>query len=257
MDRNAAEDPGQLALFDEPPHADAALLRLALLEGRPVEYRFRRRRRRTIAIQVTELGLSVSAPLRAPWREVEGFLQEKARWILRKLDERAAAGTPRLIFGASGETLPVRGEEVTLVVSRGARAVRLDGADLHIALAQPDRRGAVRRMLLAWLRERALEALAPRVAHYAARVSLPAPPLALSNARSQWGVCMASGRIRLSWRLVHLAPELADYVVAHEVAHLVELNHSERFWALVEWLYPHWREARSRIERAAATLPRI
>ena len=55
----------------------------------------------------------------------------------------------------------------------------------------------------------------------------------------------------------HLHPELADYVVAHEVAHLVELNHSERFWALVEWLYPHWREAKERIERDAATLPRI
>lgn len=257
MDRSAAEEPGQLALFDEPPHADAAPLRLALLEGRPVEYRFQRRRRRTIALKVNEQGLSVSAPLRAPWREVEGFLHEKARWILRKLDERAAAGKPRLIFGASGETLPLHGEEVALVVSGGRRAVRLAGAELQISLPGPERRGAVRRLLLGWLKERALHALAPRVAHYAARVSLPAPPLALSNARTQWGVCMASGRIRLSWRLVHLRPELADYVVAHEVAHLVELNHSERFWALVEWLYPHWREARERIERDAATLPRL
>jgi predicted metal-dependent hydrolase len=257
MDRSAAEEPGQLALFDEPPHPDAAPLRLALLEGRPVEFRFQRRRRRTIAIKVSEQGLAVSAPMRAPWREVEGFLHEKARWILRKLDERAAAGKPRLIFGENGETLPLHGEEVTLAVSRGRRKVRLDGTDLQIALPQPERRGAVRRMLLGWLKERALDALAPRVTHYAARVSLPAPPLALSNARTQWGVCMASGRIRLSWRLVHLRPELADYVVAHEIAHLVELNHSARFWALVEWLYPHWREARERIERDAATLPRI
>jgi len=257
MDRSAAEDPGQLALFDEPPHPDAAPVRLALLEGRPVEFRFQRRRRRTIAIKVSEQGLSVSAPLRAPWREVEGFLHEKARWILRKLDERAAAGPPRLIFGENGESLPLHGVEVALAVSKGRRTVSFSGTELQIALPQPERRGAVRRLLLGWLKVRALDSLAPRVAHYAARVSLPAPPLALSNARTQWGVCMASGRIRLSWRLVHLHPELADYVVAHEVAHLVELNHSERFWALVEWLYPHWREARSRIERAAATLPRI
>ena len=265
MDRNAAEEPGQLALkaqeqltlFDEPPHADAAPVRFALLDGRPVEYRFQRRRRRTIAIKVSEHGLAVSAPLRAPWREIEGFLHEKARWILRKLEERAAAGKPRLLFGENGETLPLHGREVALVVSGGRRAVRLAGEELRISLPDPERRGAVRRMLLAWLKARALEVLAPRVAHYAARVSLPAPPLALSNARTQWGVCMASGRIRLSWRLVHLHPELADYVVAHETAHLVELNHSERFWALVEWLYPHWREARERIERDAATLPRI
>jgi len=257
MDRSATEDPGQLALFDEPPHADAAPVRHALLDGRPVEFRFQRRRRRTIAIRVSEHGLAVSAPLRAPWREVEGFLHEKARWILRKLDERAAAGKPRLIFGANGETLPLHGEEITLAVSGGRRAVRLAGAHLQISLPAPDRRGAVRGLLLGWLKGRALETLAPRVAHYAARVSLPAPPLKLSNARTQWGVCMASGRIRLSWRLVHLRPELADYVVAHEIAHLVELNHSERFWALVEWLYPHWREARERIERDAATLPRL
>ena len=218
MDRDAAEKPGQLALFDEPPHADAAPVRRALLGGRPVEFRFQRRRRRTIAIKVSEHGLAVSAPLRAPWREVEGFLHEKARWILRKLDERAAAGRPHTIFGENGETLPLHGRGVVLVVSHAKPSVNLVGTELHVSLPEPQRRGAVRGLLLRWLKARALESLAPRVAHYAARVSLPAPPLALSNARTQWGVCMACGRIRLAWRLVHLDPELADYVVAHEVA---------------------------------------
>jgi len=257
VDRDAAEDPGQLTLFDEPAHPEAALTRRALLGGRAVEYRFRRRRRRTIGIKVSEHGLSVAAPLRAPWREIEGFLQEKARWILDKLDQREAAGRPRTIFGETGEALPLHGREVILVVSQAKRAVNLVGADLYIGIPEPERRGAVRALLQRWLKARALDALTPRVAHYAARVSLPPPPFALSNARTQWGVCMASGRIRLAWRLVHLDPELADYVVAHEIAHLVELNHSERYWALVEWLYPHWREARERIERDAASIPRI
>jgi predicted metal-dependent hydrolase len=254
MDRNAAADPGQLTLFDDPPHAEDAPRR-----------RGRRARRSSslpapqhhIGIKVSEHGLSVAAPLRAPWREIEGFLREKAGWILEKLDERAALGSPVTIFGESGEMLPLHGRAVTLVVSKGNRAVILAGTELRISLPASHNRGAVRELLLRWLKARALEALAPRVAHYAARVSLPTPPFTLSNARSQWGVCMASGRIRLAWRLVHLDPELADYVVAHEVAHLVELNHSERFWALVEWLYPHWREAKERIERDAATLPRI
>ena len=263
MDRDAAKDPGQLAasgqlaLFDEPPPADAGPTRHALLEGRAVEFRFERRRRRTIGIKVSEHGLSVAAPLRVPWREIEGFLHAKARWILDKLEQRAAAGKPQTIFGESGETLPLFGHDVALVVAQSRRAVNLVGTELRIGLPEPHRRGAVRVLLLHWLKARALDALTPRVAHYAARVSLPAPPLKLSNARTQWGVCMSSGRIRLSWRLVHLERELADYVVAHEIAHLVELNHSERFWALVEWLYPHWREARERIEEAAATIPRI
>lgn len=263
MDRDAAKDPGQLAasgqlaLFDEPPPAGAGQTRHALLEGRAVEYRFDRRRRRTIGIKVSEHGLSVAAPLRAPWREIEGFLHEKARWILDKLDQRAAAGKPQTIYGESGEMLPFFGRDIALVVAQSRRAVNLAGTELHIGLPEPHRRGAVRALLLQWLKSRALEALTPRVAHYAARVSLPPPPLRLSSARTQWGVCMSSGRIGLSWRLVHLDPELADYVVAHEVAHLVELNHSARFWALVEWLYPHWREARERIEVLAATIPRI
>ena len=247
----------QLLLFDEPAHPESGERRRALLLGRPVEYRFERRKRRTIGIRVSEHGLLVVAPMRAPWREVEGFLHEKADWVLRKLDERAARGAPVTIFGETGESLPLFGSAVLLEVAQGRRAVALEGETLRLAHPQPHRRGAVRAQLLAWLKERALAALAPRAAHYAARVSLPPPPVKLSNARTQWGVCMASGRIRLSWRLVHFAPELADYVVAHEVAHLVELNHSERFWALVEWLYPHWREARERLEHGAATLPNI
>jgi hypothetical protein len=265
VDRDAAEDAGrltlktqeQLALFDEPPHGDAAERRSALLGGRAVEFRFQRRRRRTIALRINETGLSVSAPLRAPWREVEGFLHQKAGWILDKLDARAELGVPATLYGETGEILPLHGRTVTLVVAQARRSIELAGTELRIAVPAPQNRGAVRALLLAWLKARALDSLTPRVAHYAARVSLPPPPLKLSNARTQWGVCMASGRIRLAWRLVHLDPELADYVVAHEVAHLVELNHSERFWALVEWLYPHWREARERIERDAATLPRL
>ena len=257
MDRGAAEDAGQLALFDEPPPAGAAPRRRVLLAGQPVEYRFARRRRRTIGITVSESGLAVAAPMRASWREIEAFLLEKERWILAKLREHAAAGRPRTLFGETGEALPVFGREVILAVAKGPCAVELAGTNLQLRLPEPYRRGAVRALLIAWLKSRARDTLAGRAAHFAARLGLPPPPVALSGARTQWGVCMATGRIRLSWRLVHLAPELADYVVAHEVSHLVELNHSGRFWALVEWLYPHWREARERIERDTATIPRL
>ena len=264
MDRDPAKDARpltktgeQLALFDDPPPAGAALTRSVLLDGRPVEYRFERRRRRTIGIRVGESGLSVAAPLRAPWREIEGFLREKARWILEKLDERASWGTPVTIFGANGERLPVFGREVVLLVSAGRKRIAVEEEGLSIQLAEPHRRGAVRKLLIEWLKSRAREHFTARAAHYAARLGLAAPPVAISGARTRWGACTADGRIRLTWRLAQLAPELGDYVVAHEVAHLVELNHSERFWALVEWLYPHWREARAGIERAALALPRL
>ena len=223
------------------------------LGGRLIEFRFVRRRRRTLGITVDADGLRVAAPLRAPWRDIEAFLREKERWILAKLDDWARVPRPSWLRGETGESLPLEGESVTLEVREGRRAVSHCGDRLLVSAPEV----GVLSTLLAWLKARALEALRPRAAHYAARLSLPAPSVKLSSARTQWGVCGEDGAIRLSWRLVHVEPSLADYVVAHEVAHLVELNHSRRFWDVVESLYPGWPHARERLELAGATLPII
>jgi len=222
------------------------------LGGRPVEYRFARRRRRTLGISVDASGLRVVAPLRAPWREIEGFVRDKEGWILRKLEEWSRAPRPAVLHGASGDILPVFGSPVVLDVRPGRRGVEL--REGRLVLGVPGRSRALE-VLLRWLKREALGALAPRAAHYASRVGLPAPRVKISNARTQWGVCSESGAIRLSWRLAQVEPALADYVVAHEVAHLVEMNHSRRFWTLVESLYPGWRAARERLDLAAASLP--
>ena len=222
------------------------------LAGRLIEYRFTRRRRRTIGISIDANGLCVCAPMRAPWRDIEAFLHQKQRWIVRKLDEWARLPRPAVMRGHSGESLPLFGAPVTLDVSTGRRGVQRQPERLLVSAPAPQR---VVKILIGWLKGQALEALAPRAAHYAARLNVAAPSVRLSNARTQWGVCNADGAIRLSWRLVHLEPALADYVVAHEVAHLVELNHSRRFWSLVASLYPDWRAARERLELAGAALP--
>jgi predicted metal-dependent hydrolase len=224
------------------------------LGGRWIEYRFVRRRRRTIGITVDASGLAVSAPLRAPWREIEAFLRHKERWIVRKLDEWARLPPPTILRGRSGESLPLFGCPVTLEVSTGRRAVHHESQRLLISAPCAQR---VAKVLTGWLKTQALSALAPRAVHYAAHLQIEQPRIALSNARTQWGVCTEDRAIRLSWRLVHLDPGLADYVVAHEVAHLVELNHSKRFWNLLARLYPDWRRARHQLELAGASLPII
>jgi predicted metal-dependent hydrolase len=236
MDRRAAKDlvPRQLAL-----------------SGRIVDYSFSRRRRRTLGVTVDADGLAVAAPLRMPWREIEAFLRGKERWIVAKLDEWSRAPRPAVLHGESGETLPLFGKPVFLDVHEGARAVKWHQDQLIVHAP----RSRVIDTLIQWLKARTLEALKPRTDHYAGRLGLLAPRIALSSARSQWGICSEDGSIRLSWRLVHLDPALADYVIAHEVAHLAELNHSKRFWSLVARLYPGWREARERLELAGASLP--
>jgi predicted metal-dependent hydrolase len=255
MDRSPAEDARQLTLFDEAPASDAVCLRRLALGGRMLEYRFARRRRRTIGIRVDADGVAVSAPHRTSWREIEAFLRSSERWIVARLADWARAAKPARLKGATGERLPLFGESVVLEVGKGARAVIRDGQRLLVFHPHPVRFDAVRDLLVRWLKAQALGALAPRAAHYAARLGLAAPPVAVSNARSQWGACMPDGRLRFSWRLAHLAPALGDYVVAHEVAHVVELNHSKRFWRVVEALYPDWRAARKAIEAEGAALP--
>jgi predicted metal-dependent hydrolase len=244
--------PAQLSLFDGIAPEPGRWLRLG---ERAVPFRFARTRRRTIGIAVDATGLSVSAPRNAPWRDIEGFLREKQRWILARLEEWSGMPRPAVIRGASGDSLPLFGERVTLVVQSGRDAVARDAGRILVTTREPQREGRVLRLLTGWLKRQALAALAPRVIHYADRLGLAAPPVALSHARTQWGVCTERGAIRLSWRLVHLEHALADYVVAHEVAHLVELNHSKRFWNLLEKLYPEWRCARDRLEFAGAALP--
>jgi predicted metal-dependent hydrolase len=223
------------------------------LGGRPVEYRFARRRRRTLGITVDASGLRVAAPVRAPWRDIEAFLRQKEPWILAKLEEWAQVPRPPVLRGTTGESLPYLGVEHTLEVREGGRAVAHAGATITVSAP----RSRVLVTLLGWLKSNALEALTPRAAHYAAILALPAPNVVLSGGRRQWGVCSANGTIRLNWRLVHLEPALADYVAAHEVAHLVEMNHSKRFWSLLARLYPAWREARERLELTGAALPII
>jgi predicted metal-dependent hydrolase len=222
------------------------------LGGRTVEYRFARRRRRTLGITVDAQGLRVAAPLRAPWREIEGFLHEKERWILRKLDEWSRLPRGARLLGNSGELVPVFGAAHVLDVRRGKRHVEARDGRIVITVGKRSRPVDA---LLAWLKHQALDAFRPRVAHYAGLLGVAVPRVSLSNARTQWGVCTADGAIRLCWRLVHLPAGLTDYVIAHEVAHLVEMNHSRRFWTLLARLYPDWRGAREQLELAAATLP--
>lgn len=243
---------GQLDLFARPAREAADGMRQTVLAGRTIRYRFERRRRRTLALAVDHDGLRVLAPIRAPMREVEAFLHQKSGWITRKLDDWAARGRPVSLQVSTGEFLPLFGQALAIRVEPGPRAVRLSEDALLVRT-----NGDARALLKDWIRGQALAVFSDRAAHYAARLGLPPPPVVLMDARTRWGSCSARGRIRLSWRLAHLAPELSDYVVAHEVAHLREMNHSRRFWALVETLYPAHRAARQAIRRAGATLPRL
>lgn len=201
---------------------------------------------------IDERGLRVGAPRNASLAEIDAFVRGHGDWVLKKLDEHAGRAASRHLAVRDGARLPLLGGEVRVRVTAGGNRIYWQEDALELAArTDADLDGLARRAL----QRRALGHFAGRIAHYAERMGCPPPPLALSSARTRWGSCSRETGIRLNWRLIHLPPELIDYVVAHELAHLVEMNHSPRFWGVVERLYPGWHEARAALKRQAAELP--
>lgn len=216
------------------------------LGGKLVRYTVKRSRRRSIALTIDERGLRVGAPERASQRAIEAMLRKHDAWVLKKLAEwQQRLPPPR--HWQDGEALMLLGQPLRLTLVPGQQEVRVDGnrfiADAHWA-QNPDH---MKKQATDWLRQQALRCFRERIAHFHPLLAVPEPQVRLSNARTRWGSCHADGMIRLNWRLIQMPPYLVDYVVVHELAHLVEMNHSPRFWTIVARLVPDYKARRAEI----------
>jgi predicted metal-dependent hydrolase len=221
------------------------------LDGTLVSYTIKRSlRRRAISILVDEDGLRVGAPWHATQSAIERLLRTHSGWVLRKLDEWSARrAAPRR--WSDGETLMLLGEPLTLRITEATarRLPHIYGAELAVPMngATP---ASIARAVQDWLCEQALDCFRERVDHYRLLAGiLSSPEVRLSGARTRWGSCHVSGRIRLNWRLVQMPLRLVDYVIAHEVAHLLEMNHSQRFWRTVGRMVPDYAARRGELRR--------
>jgi predicted metal-dependent hydrolase len=192
----------------------------------------------------------VRAPRHATVAEIESFIRLKEPWIRKRLAE------PRRqpFVWETGAKLPWLGNTLTLELRPDQTGANLSGGLFEVGLADgtsPRERGleCVREWALAFFRERSEILAGP--------LELRVPSVGLSNARTRWGSCSAKGRVLLNWRLMMMPPRLVDYVIAHELAHLRELNHSARFWEVVGMLYPDYRSARRELKTLAKTLPEL
>lgn len=213
-------------------------------------YRLRRARRRSIGFQIDDQGLTVSAPRWVPLREIESAIVEKRRWIVKKQKEwhdwRVKRRLPVVRF-VDGAALPYLGGHLTLRLGADCQATACVDSELHVALPREANELQVRDVVQAWLQFEARRVFPERIARFGGRISARYAGWALSSARSQWGSCTHDGRIRLSWRLIHFSLPVIDYVVAHELAHLDQMNHSARFWQAVAQLLPGFEPARDEI----------
>ncbi|MEW6706023.1 MAG: SprT family zinc-dependent metalloprotease [Pseudomonadota bacterium] len=223
-----------------------------------VAYAFRRARRRSIGFAVGPEGLAVSAPRWVTMTEVESALHEKSGWILRKLREqreRAQRMESRRIEWRDGASVPFLGEQVIVVLDPRAIGAVLNAAGealpgvprlvLHVGLPQSAAPEQIRDTVQSWLQRQARRVFEERCAHFAQALNVRVRKLSLSSAQTRWGSASADGSIRLHWRLIHFALPVIDYVVAHELAHLREMNHSPAFWDVVRSVLPDYERHRS------------
>lgn len=226
------------------------------LEGRQVAYRLKRSSRRTIGLKIDSDGLTITLPRLAPAREAERVMRDRADWILPRLDKHAARRRPALT-GADGQMVGYLGRALRLTVIPHARARTAISVEAGALIVRVDERlsgelrdATVLRAVKRWRKEQAAELMTPRIAHHAEALGQPVPPVKVREQASRWGSCASDGTIRMNARLIAFDPDLIDYVCAHEACHLIEMNHSKRFYTLMDQILPRHKALRRTLRDA-------
>ena len=222
------------------------------MRDRDVAYLLKRsQQRKSIMLTVDERGLTVSAPWRSSERRIAGIIRDAERWVLKKLDVWSAFPARNQSW-TQGDKIKYLGRDLSLHLYGDllASLITLHEEDrLQVTLADPSNKDAVKAAVITWYRRHAQANFVDRIATFAPKLDVPIPRLLLSNARTRWGSCNAKREVRLNWRLIQASQPTVDYVVVHELAHLIEMNHSRRFWKLVALACPHYREACGELNR--------
>jgi len=226
---------------------------VAEISGAPVTIdvkRVTRAKRMTLRIPPGDANPVVTIPIRASLRNVEPFLRQQRNWLAARLAERSPAAP-----FADGAEVPLRGTIRRIVWQPGRRGTVAEGeADGAPALLVSGQEAHIARRVSDFMRRAARADLDVAVAEFAAMVGRRPTAIRIKDTRAQWGSCTPGGVLSFSWRLVLAPPFVLRYVAAHEVAHLIELNHSADFWALNARLDPNHESARHWLKTHGRTL---
>ncbi|NRR31315.1 M48 family metallopeptidase [Oxalobacteraceae bacterium] len=245
-----------------PPPPEQVPRRQLMVGDFILEYTLRRSTRRSIGFMIDDEGLRVTAPKRVTIAEIDNAIRTKQHWILSKLHERRERRAARLekppIEWIDGAVLPYLGGDITLRLLVGGRnrsSYNPATRELAMVLVPGATEQLLKERVRAWLQQEAKALFAERLDHYAARLGVRYHSLTLSSAGTRWGSCTVDRKIRLNWKLIHFSLPLIDYVIAHELSHILEMNHSARFWDTVGTIYPEYEEAKQLLRKRAQELP--
>jgi predicted metal-dependent hydrolase len=219
------------------------------LKGRIIPLAIRRHRRaRRISLRLSPARdtIVMTLPVRASVASGMDFLSSKAEWVFSNLEE------DQTIHLKDSVTIPVLGQAYIIRHSPGRGISELHENELHIRCAEEFVARRVRDFLKKYMREACLV----RAQMMAEHIGKTVREVRVRDTRSRWGSCSASGSLTFHWQLVFAPLGVLDYLIAHEVAHLKEMNHSTRFWQIVEALCPEYKKARKWLKSQGHTLHR-
>lgn len=198
-----------------------------------------RSKRRTLSLEITaDSKLYVRAPLKTPGWVIEKAVEEKSGWIARKQNEarlRREKYPPKTCD--EGESFVYLGKEYTLCFNNNAKKAEICGKCLVVP---QKRREDIQRVITDWYINQAKLVLTKRAEYYSAKTGLKFSSLKITGALTRWGSCSRGAGLCFTWRLVMAPVEMIDYVVVHELCHIIHPNHSKAFWQSVENILPDY-----------------
>jgi len=230
-----------------------------LLGGREVPYTVRpSRKARGVSLRILEAGsVEVVVPARATVIFPEAVIARHAAWVLRTFDRLSKGSGASVPPIGGGSRIPLMGIDRTIRVVREDRrrpTIALAGGEIAVRLSHASG-DDIRPLLRRWIRKQAERIIPERVEELSRPLDLAYTRVAVRDQRTRWGSCSRKGTLSFNWRLLILPPHVADYLIYHELAHLKHMNHSARFWKLVQTMCPSFRDAERWLRRNGRSVP--
>ncbi|AQX28641.1 MULTISPECIES: M48 family metallopeptidase [unclassified Bartonella] len=214
-------------------------------------------RRLILRIDIGRQEISLTTPPAVELRVVQFFIEKHRSWIEKNLVHRGIISEGFHL--REGSRIPILGDSHVILrkEERGVAEIIAGDAEQESQIIIYSRLEHLPRRVADVLKKQAKIFIAPLVADYSYKVGRKVKSISYKDTKSRWGSCSTDGRLSFSWRLIMAPKEVVEYVVAHEVAHLIEMNHGERFWALCEKLCPERKTYQAWLKKNGYTLQRI
>lgn len=217
-----------------------------------LKYIVTRTNRKTIGITIDKSGLvKVTSPYRVSESYINELLLKKSSWIQKKITELESiatkASSPKMFN--NGETFLYLGKVFELKMCRNSNSkkanVKLDGKNILIDLPISFDADSIKKTLKLWYVEQFRHIATERINYYSSKIGVFPKKVTIREQKTRWGSCSSKGNINLNWKLIMASLEVLDYVIVHELCHMIAMNHSEEFWKLVGVYSPQYKNYRA------------